>query len=108
MKQMSSADFRKSYASEAVPVEVTSYGKTIGKWYPTGFDVPAEATPVDAEPIPEAAPQRMTIRPVKGTPKTMQGVEKRIIDPIEKGHSDRSTWGQLSARMNSQNDSRRR
>lgn len=105
MKQLSSADFRKSYASEAEPVEVTSYGKIIGTWTPSGFDVPANppSLPADSQeaaaPEPEAK-QRMSIRPVKESKRSpLVGSEKRIIDTVQARQHEREVWSQLQAKM---------
>ena len=101
MKQLSSADFRKAYASETEPVSVTSYGKEIGKWYPSGFDVSAvaETNPTTAEPVPAPAPHRMTIRPAQVNPRgPLTGVERRIIDPIELNDREGRVNAQLQAK----------
>lgn len=101
MKQLSSADFRKGYASETQPVSVTSYGKEIGRWYPTGFDAPAveEANPTSSEPVLEPTPQRMTIRPAQVNPRgPLTGVERRIIDPIELNDREGRVNAQLQAK----------
>lgn len=110
MKQLSSADFRKSYASEAEPVEVTSYGKSIGVWYPAGVDLPtaSEANPPAAEPVSEPKPERMTIRPVKANPRgpMVAGESKRILDPVQKAQAEREMWSQLQAKLYSPKRSR--
>lgn len=106
MKQLSSADFRKSYASEAEPVEVTSYGKIIGTWTPSGFDVPANppALPAEiqaAEPVVEPQPeQRMSIRPVKESKRSpLVATEQRILDTVQSRQHEREVWRQLQAKM---------
>ena len=109
MKQLSSADFRKAYASETEPVAVTSYGREIGRWYPSGFDVPdvPEATPTAFEPISEPVPHRMSIRPAQVNPRgPLTGTERRVIDPIERTEKDREVWAQLQAKMQPQSQRR--
>lgn len=105
MKQLSSADFRKAYASETEPISVTSYGREIGKWYPSGFVVPAgaEANPTSSEADPEPDPQRMSIRPAQANPRgPLTGRPQRIVDPIERTDTDRTVWAQLQAKMQPQ------
>lgn len=84
MKQVSSADFRKLYARENEPVEVTAYGKVIGTWYPTGVDLPNIPDPDAPFPtsIDPSAPYRMTIRPAHGPVRTQVASSKRILDPV--------------------------
>lgn len=112
MKQVSSADFRKSYASLTEVHEVTSYGHVIGTWLPTGAEIPLtnphpEAPEFEAEA--EAPEPRMTIRPVKGNPKPLVASStKRIIDPIQRGGDERDIYSQLAAKMNQSEGSRRR
>jgi hypothetical protein len=109
MKQLSSADFRKAYASETEPVEVTSYGKAIGRWYPSGFDLSAAdlTNPSVAVADPAPIPQRMTIRPVKANPRgPLTGTPQRIIDPIERTEREREVWAQLQAKMLPQSSKR--
>lgn len=102
MKQLTSADFRKFYAREAEPVEVTAYGKVIGTWYPYGSELPAPVDASEQPPAAEAAPEtptRMTIRPVKGPVKQMHGVEKRILDPAEARKREREIYNQVASRL---------
>jgi hypothetical protein len=110
VKQLSSALFRKSYASQTEPVEVTTFGRAIGVWYPAGVDIPAslESNPPGVEAdIPEA-PARMTIRPVKTNPRGVMVAsgEQRIIDPVQKAQQERQVWSQLQAKLYSPKRSR--
>lgn len=84
MKQVPSAEFRKLYTSENEPVEVTSHGKVIGKWYPTGvdIDVPPDVGMQDGGQA-EAAPTRFTIRPQLKPRPVMSAEERRLLDPVE-------------------------
>lgn len=103
MKQLSSADFRKSYASETEPVEVTSYGKAIGTWFPAGVAIPepAGSNPPVAVADPEPAPTRMTIRPAQVNPRgPLTGTTQRILDPVQRAQRERELWSQLQAKMN--------
>jgi hypothetical protein len=104
MKQIGSADFRKGYASQTEPVEVTAYGHVIGTWYPSGAELPASTTDVEGTPLPEArdfaAPApRMTIRPEKGPRKTMVGKEQRVIDPLDIRRREREAYSNLHRQM---------
>jgi hypothetical protein len=85
MKQVSSADFRKLYARENEPVEVTAYGKVIGVWYPTGADLSDIPDPDAPYPpaIDPSSPYRMTIRPAQPRPKMVARESKRVLDPVD-------------------------
>lgn len=79
MKQLSSAAFRRNYAHERDVVEVTAYGKVIGRWYPDGTFPTAQA----GKPDSEAAPARMTIRPALGPRPNMVPTTQRVLDPMD-------------------------
>ncbi len=103
MKQLSSADFRKTYARESEPIEVTAYGKVIGTWFPAGAEIPAPSeTPApapEAEATPEA-PARFSIRPVKSARPVLVAKEKPILDPLEMRKMERERWSQLHKKRN--------
>lgn len=101
MKQISSADFRKNYAKEAEPVEVTAWGKVIGRWLPTGVDIDAPVI-ADEQP-PEVVAEfvdepRMTIRPAKGPAKVLTPREQQIQDPLVLRRLEHERSEQLGSR----------
>lgn len=79
MKRLSSAAFRRAYAREREPVEVTSFDDVLGIWYPAGTGPDT----VTAEAPSEAPTPRFTIRPAHGPRRTMVGTETRLLDPVE-------------------------
>lgn len=79
MKQLSSAQFRRSYARETEPVEVMSYNDLIGTWIPASVDLDGEPEVPDAQ-VPGA---RFSIRPDIGPRRAMVASERRVIDPLE-------------------------
>ncbi len=92
MKQVSSAEFRKLYTHESEPVEVTAYGKVIGRYFPFGTEplsVPGEEAP--SAPVEPQAP-RFTIRPAHSGRPNLVATTKRVLDPLEmrKRESDRA------------------
>jgi hypothetical protein len=106
MKQISSADFRRTYSRESGPIEVTAYGKVIGTWYPAGVELPSLPTPPIQDAQPEEAPRRfedpaprMTIRPVKGEKKELVGTPTRVLDPLDMQRRERERYSELSARL---------
>lgn len=103
MKQVGSADFRRLYASESDPVEVTAYGKVIGTWYPSGADLPTTPEieqPVDEERGFDTPAPRMTIRPEVGPRREMVGTEKRVIDPLDfTRRREREKYSELHRQM---------
>lgn len=112
MKQLSSAEFRKQYASLAEPVEVTNHGIVMATFIPAGhpftWGAGDDSGPTQADPDPAPVETRMSIRPVKGTPKPMVAAEQRIIDPVQKAQREREIWSQLQAKMNPSKGSTRR
>ena len=78
MKRLSSAQFRRSYAREAEPVEVTAYDAVIGTWIPAGADLDGEG-----EQQPRLPEPRFSIRPALGPKPNMVASERRVIDPLE-------------------------
>lgn len=103
---MSSADFRKSYASISEPVEVTAYGKRLGTWTPTEWSVeftlasaPAPEQPPVEAPAP-AKPHRMTIKPVKESKRpALEPREIRVVDTTEARRAERARWSAISSRL---------
>lgn len=87
MKQVPSADFRKTYTREKHAIEVTSYDSTIAVYIPVTSPLFARVMDMeetdDIEHATPAEASRMSIRPVKGTVKKMVATEKRIIDPMD-------------------------
>lgn len=85
MKQIPSAAFRKNYAKETGPVEVTAFGRVIGTWLPVGADIDApsiETPPVQPHPHDDGIPERMTIRPAKAPRREMVATPRVLQDPL--------------------------
>lgn len=93
MKRLSSAQFRRSYAQQAAPVEVTAYDKVIGTWYPVGVETPLlEAEEPASEP-------RFSIRPMKRPRPNMVGHVVPVRDPLEVRAHERETQDEFQPRV---------
>lgn len=95
MKRVSSAQFRRSYAHESKPVEVTAYDKVIGTWIPSGTAL----ADVDPEPEQEAPAARFTIRPEKGPRRVMVGAAQRLLDPVDMREQERARSDEFQPRQ---------
>ena len=80
MKRVSSSHFRRTYLAESEPVEVTAYGKVIGRWDPVGSGSTATAT---EDVKTEGDVGRFTIRPAKHARPELIRESKPIFDPLE-------------------------
>ena len=96
MKQMTSGEFRRRYASEPEAVEVTAYDKVIGVWIPAGSEL-SEMSEMSAE---VAEPERrMTIRPVKARMgPALVASSKTVFDITELRTSERAKFAQQPSR----------
>ncbi len=93
MKQMTSGEFRRRYASEPEAVEVTAYDKVIGVWIPAGSEL-SEMSAEVAEPE-----RRMTIRPVKARMgPALVASSKTVFDITELRTSERAKFAQQPSR----------
>lgn len=102
MKQLTSADFRKTYARESEPVEVTAYGKVIGTWFPADSEIVVPPHVLSGAPTspPEAEKEpRMTIRPVRGPAPVLVKTTKAVFDPVEAARNERARMSELQRRM---------
>lgn len=107
---MSSADFRKSYASESEPVEVTAYGKALGYWFPDGTQPAPSTDPAKtpeqppSDPAGSKAEPRMTIRPVKESKRpALVAREVRVVETQDERARERARWSALSSRLSGNN-----
>jgi len=82
VKRLSSADFRRSYAREQTPVEVTAYGSLIGTWIPAGIEVPPLPTDDETTPDVEPAEPTFTIRPAQHARPVLRAKTVTLMDPL--------------------------
>ena len=93
MKQMTSGEFRRRYASEPEAVAVTAYDKVIGVWIRAGSEL-SEMSAEVAEPE-----RRMTIRPVKARMgPALVASSKTVFDITELRTSERAKFAQQPSR----------
>lgn len=96
MKRLSSAQFRRSYAREATPVEVTAYGSLIGTWFPAGIELPDIPEPPVTD---EAEGPRFSIRPMKRARPTLASETVRVMDPLDVRSHELSRSDEIQPRV---------
>lgn len=93
MKQISSSEFRRKYATLNEPTQVLAFDSPIGTWVPKGTSMPAEEA-APAEPNP-----RMTIRPDKSGGRKFVGTSKRVLDPNDMREQARERQTEITPRQ---------
>jgi hypothetical protein len=105
MKQISSSDFRRKYATLSEPTEVLAFDALIGTWIPRGSSLAAAGGAdftLDGEQPSETGPEsetRMSIRPVHGAQRRLVGRSKTIMDPISMRDQARARDNEMTPRQ---------